>query len=47
MQYQEILNGPYTDMLVRETLALCRIPGPAGYTEEIRAYVEDKLHAMG
>ena len=47
MQYQEILNGPYMDMLVRETLALCRIPGPTGYTEEIRAYTEDRLHAMG
>ncbi len=47
MQYQEILNGPYMDMLVRETLAMCRIPGPIGYTGEIRTYVEDKLHAMG
>ena len=47
MLYQEILNGPYTDALVRETLALCRIPGPVGYTAEVRDYVENRLHEMG
>ena len=47
MLYQDILNGPYTDALVSDTLELCRIPGPAGYTSLVRDCVERKLHAMG
>ncbi|MEA4823022.1 MAG: M42 family metallopeptidase [Clostridiaceae bacterium] len=45
--YTEVLGGPIIDEIVAETLHLCRIPGPTGWTEEISAYVEQKLRSYG
>ena len=45
--FNEVMEGPLAQELVEETVRLCRIPGPTGWTEEICAYVEQKLRAYG
>ncbi len=45
--YDEILRSAVPDELLRETLALCRIPSPSGFTEKITRYLERELSSLG